>query len=410
MVLERQHTLRDRPTMCRAKPGRPSTPRLDPTRIMRSLIALAACLGIILPATGIGAQRTARERVSIDDGWRFERNDPSGERDARLSYDSIKAWILPTGNAFIRDSARWHAPPGEGSLATPSYARADFDDTRWQRVDLPHDWAIAGPFIIDGGPGGGMGRLPSPGVGWYRRKLDIPSSDAARSIFLDVDGAMSYASVWVNGRLVGGWPFGYSSWRVDLTPYLVPGAANQLAIRLDNPPNSSRWYPGGGIYRDVWLTKTSPVHVGQWGTYVRTRNVSRASGTVDIDISVDNSSKRDAAVAVATRIYALDARGKRDPSPVASIAHATTSLRAGSTTKISGSVSVAHPKLWVLRRRSSPTSTRRSPRSSKTVASSIATRRVSEFVKSATRATRACSLTANTSTSRASTNITTLAR
>lgn len=313
---------------------------------MRSLIALAACLGIILPATGIGAQRTARERVSIDDGWRFERNDPSGERDARLSYDSIKAWILPTGNAFIRDSARWHAPPGEGSLATPSYARADFDDTRWQRVDLPHDWAIAGPFIIDGGPGGGMGRLPSPGVGWYRRKLDIPSSDAARSIFLDVDGAMSYASVWVNGRLVGGWPFGYSSWRVDLTPYLVPGAANQLAIRLDNPPNSSRWYPGGGIYRDVWLTKTSPVHVGQWGTYVRTRNVSRASGTVDIDISVDNSSKRDAAVAVATRIYALDARGKRDPSPVASIAHATTSLRAGSTTKISGSVSVAHPKLW----------------------------------------------------------------
>lgn len=83
-----------------------------------------------------------------------------------------------------------------------------------------------------------MGRLPSPGVAWCRKKLDIPASDAGKSIFLDVDGAMSYAMVWLNGKLAGG--------------------ENQLAIRLDNPPDSSRWYPGGGIYRNVWLTKTSP--------------------------------------------------------------------------------------------------------------------------------------------------------
>ena len=101
-----------------------------------------------------------------------------------------------------------------------------------------------------------MGRLPSWGVAWYRKKLNIPAADAGRSIFLDVDGAMSYATVWVNGRIAGGWPYGYASWRVDLTPYIVPGEVNQLAIRLDNPPSSSRWYPGGGIYRNVWLTKT----------------------------------------------------------------------------------------------------------------------------------------------------------
>ncbi len=89
-----------------------------------------------------------------------------------------------------------------------------------------------------------MGRLPTAGIGWYRKKLDIPAEDAGKSIFLDVDGAMSYATVWLNGQLVGGWPYGYASWRVDLTPYVKPGGENELAIRLDNPPNSSRWYPG----------------------------------------------------------------------------------------------------------------------------------------------------------------------
>ena len=284
---------------------------------MRLLRASIAGIAIVVCVADVSAQRPPRERISIDDGWRFQRNDPSGDRDVRLSYDSLKPWILPTGNSFIRDSSRWFATPSEGAPATPSFARTDFDDTQWQRVDLPHDWAIAGPFITEGSPGGGMGRLPSPGVAWYRRKLDIPASDAGRSIFLDVDGAMSYSSVWVNGRLVGGWPFGYASWRVDLTRYLVPGAANQLAIRLDNPPNSSRWYPGGGIYRHVWLTKTASVHVAQWGTYVRTRDISRALATVDLDVNVDNASKRDASVTVATRIYALDARGKRAASPVA---------------------------------------------------------------------------------------------
>jgi beta-galactosidase len=141
-------------------------------------------------------------------------------------------------------------------------------------VDLPHDWAIEGPFITTG-PAGGMGRLPSPGVGWYRKKLSVEAADAGQSIFLDVDGAMSYATVWLNGQIVGGWPFGYASWRVDLTPYVNWGGENQLAIRLDNPPNSSRWYPGGGLYRNVWLTKTEPLHVGQWGTYVTARDVSR---------------------------------------------------------------------------------------------------------------------------------------
>ena len=108
------------------------------------------------------------------------------------------------------------------------------------------------------------------GVAWYRKKLDIPQSDKGKSIFLDMEGAMSYTMVWINGYLAGGWPYGYNSFRIDLTPYLVRGGENQLAIRIDNPNHSARWYPGAGIYRNVWLVKTSPVHVSQWGTFLST--------------------------------------------------------------------------------------------------------------------------------------------
>ena len=177
----------------------------------------------------------------------------------------------------------------EGNLGDGvAYVQPDFDDSAWQQINLPHDWAIEGPFIRSGG--GGMGRLPSAGVGWYRKKLDIPAGDAGKSIFLDVDGAMSYATVWLNGQLVGGWPYGYQSWQVDLTPYVKPGDANELVIRLDNPPNSSRWYPGGGIYRNVWLEKTGPVHVAHWGTYITTPAVSSSSATVNLKVTVNNDS------------------------------------------------------------------------------------------------------------------------
>lgn len=178
----------------------------------------------------------------------------------------LKPWIMPTGNRFLKDSSKHYKRPEGNPGEDFPFVQAAFNDSSWEEVDLPRDWAIKGPFLEgwDAEVGGGMGRLPSPGVAWYRKQIDLPESDKNKSIFLDIDGAMSYAMVWVNGQLAGGWPFGYSSWRLDLTPFLKPGEENQLAIRLDNPPNSSRWYPGGGIYRNVWLVKTNPVHVGQW--------------------------------------------------------------------------------------------------------------------------------------------------
>lgn len=319
------------------------------------------------------AVRSPRERISINDDWRFTKGDPPGNT-VSLLYDvrpeptdarddrpadaeprpaakvvstvpTIKRWILPTGNRFLADPAKRHARPPGNWGAEVGYVRGDFDDSAWRRVDLPHDWAIEGPFLVSG-PHGGMGRLPSWGVGWYRKKLDIPASDKGRSIVLDVDGAMSYATVWLNGQIVGGWPFGYASWRVDLTPYVVPGGVNQLAIRLDNPPDSSRWYPGAGIYRNVWLTRTQPLHVAQWGTHVTTRDVSSSTATIDVKVTIDNDSPRAETVSVATRIYALNAEGVKEGDAVASIAAVQARVPARSAADVQGSTTLANPKLW----------------------------------------------------------------
>jgi beta-galactosidase len=260
----------------------------------------------------------------------------------------LKPWILPTANPFIKEAAKRHIRPASDADTNIPYTQPNFDDGSWRSVNLPHDWAIEGPFHVgwSEGVGGGMGRLPSPGTGWYRKQLDIPRSDAGKSIFLDVDGAMSYAMVWLNGKLVGGWPYGYASWRVDLTPYVVPGGTNQLAIRLDNPSDSSRWYPGGGIYRNVWLTKTEPIHVGHWGTFIKTQNVSRKSAEVHLDVTIDNDSNQRANVSVVTEIFALNASGQKIGSLVARIPPAALTVAAGSNAISSGNVTITNPKLW----------------------------------------------------------------
>ena len=325
-------------------------------------------------AASAAAAAATRERISINAGWRFTTGDPAGTSES-LRYDVrpmvlasedgkaadaqplaaekadagraqvLKPWILPSGNAFIRDAARRHQRPAQEPRLDVAYLQPGFDDSAWQRVNLPHDWAIAGPFLQDG-PYGGVGRLPSWGIGWYRKQLEIPAADKGRSIFLDVDGAMSYATVWLNGKLVGGWPYGYNSWRLDLTPYVVPGAANTLAIRLDNPPESSRWYPGGGIYRNVWLTKAAPVHVAHWGTHVRTPQAGPESARVELDIVLDNDSSAAAAVEVETSIYALDDKGERSGGVVARIAPQRMRISARASGTAAGSVTIAKPRLW----------------------------------------------------------------
>ncbi|MGJ4728034.1 beta-galactosidase GalB [Luteimonas sp. SDU101] len=350
-----------------------------PWRRCSALVALAALalLACALPpaAAAVGSEDSAvRERHRLDGGWRFHRGDPPGV-DGRLDYDVrpdvahsadgkaadarpdaavrvaadrpvLKPWILPTANRLVADPARRHARPSRApDVGDVPFLRPDFDDSAWQAVTLPHDWAIAGPFIAEG-PYGGMGRLPSWGIGWYRRSLDILAAQRGRRVYLDLDGAMSYATVWLNGQLVGGWPYGYNSWRVDLTPYVAFGGDNRLAIRLDNPPESARWYPGGGLYRDVWLTTTAPVHVAQWGTTVTTPEVSERSATVHLAVEVDNTTDKPVQVQVETEFFALDAKGRPQGAAVASIPAIGFDIVAGGTTKATSRAHIENPRLW----------------------------------------------------------------
>ena len=249
------------------------------------------------------------------------------------SDEVLKAWILPSGNYFIKDpDKRFKRPDGNPGADFP-FVQNGFDDSLWETVSLPHDWAIEGPFQegMDSEVGGGMGRLPINGVAWYRRTLNITSSDREKSIFLDVDGAMSYAMVWLNGKLVGGWPYGYNSFRLDLTPHIHFGEENQLAVRLDNPNNSARWYSGAGIYRNIWLVKTNVVHVSQWGSTVTTTQVSEESSKVNLEISVDNNSDQEVELEVETEIFELDAEGNRASTPVAGFGVIKSKLAANST-------------------------------------------------------------------------------
>lgn len=344
----------------------------------KNLIIIVGCFIVITcnDRKNQESENFPRQHLSINQDWRFYKYDslpladnliydvrpeikdyrdfkpadtkPTEADEVNTSQSVLKSWILPTGNPFIKDPAKHYVRPEGDPGSDLPFILSDFDDSSWDIVDLPHDWAIEGPFYEgwDAEVGGGMGRLPSHGVAWYRKKLDIPVADSAKSIFLDVDGAMSYAMVWLNGHLAGGWPFGYTSWRLDLTPYIVPGGVNQLAIRLDNPNNSSRWYPGGGIYRNVWLTKTNPVHVAQWGTYITTPEINDTSATIHLEVTIDNDAEEGASFRVITKIFSLDSDGNITGNAVASFESTEATARAGESSKVTGSLILKNPLLW----------------------------------------------------------------
>ena len=186
-------------------------------------IYFAALIGLFGCVSALSAQ--GRSELLLEKNWKFTRED---------------------NNEFIKPA---------------------FDDSKWQSVTVPHDWAIYGPFssqndkqevaISQDGQkeamehAGRTGGLPFVGVGWYRTEFDVPQFQAGKRATILFDGAMSHANVYINGQKVGYWPYGYNSFHFDITKYLKPGEKNTLAVRLENLPESSRWYPGAGLYRTV---------------------------------------------------------------------------------------------------------------------------------------------------------------
>lgn len=176
------------------------------------------------------------------------------------------------------------------------FSAAEYDHSKWQSVTIPHDWAIYGPFSInndrqnvaitqDGQKeamehAGRTGGLPFVGVGWYRLEFEAEEFAEGKAATLIFDGAMSDAHVFLNGVEVGHWPYGYNSFHIDITEQLKAGEKNILAVRLENLPDSSRWYPGAGLYRNVHLVITEDAHVPVWGTQVTTPRVTESLAEV----------------------------------------------------------------------------------------------------------------------------------
>ncbi|HWS89594.1 MAG TPA: glycoside hydrolase family 2 TIM barrel-domain containing protein [Pyrinomonadaceae bacterium] len=188
----------------------------------------------------------------------------------------------------------------------------EFDDSKWRRLDLPHDWGV------EDLPGRGTPFDPSAisqvnggftvgGTGWYRKTFNVPEGDRGRRVRVQFDGVYMNAEVWLNGRRVGEHPYGYTSFWFDLTDKVNFGGANVIAVKVRNEGENSRWYSGSGIYRHVWLKTLDPVHVAQWGTYITTPVVDASRAKVVMRTTVQNESDSAARVRLVTRL--LDASG-----------------------------------------------------------------------------------------------------
>lgn len=233
---------------------------------MKHLTRCLFCAALISMPFSVLAQRTERQ---LEKGWKFTRLDDA------------------------------------------QFARADYNDAKWKNVTVPHDWAIYGPFSIDNDKqntaiaqdgqtqamehAGRTGGLPFVGTGWYRLSFEVPEFKDNRRCTLVFDGAMSHAQVYINGEKAVYWPYGYNTFYVDATPFLKKGAKNELAVRLENQNESSRWYPGAGIYRNVHLIVTEDAHVPVWGTQVVTDEIgsdyARISQKTDLEVPAGKSLK-----------------------------------------------------------------------------------------------------------------------
>ena len=228
-----------------------------------------------------------------------------------LMPGEVKEIVIP-GEAKeslrITHLAQHTSPRRETLLRDWEFHRGE--EGEWEKVRVPHDWAITGPFTEDnelwhGAKGwvnnpGRTGALPWEGIGWYRTTITIPESKKTTLLF---DGAMSHATVYVNGKELYSWPNGYSAVPIDISAAVVPGE-NTVAVRLENLPASSRWYPGAGLYRNVHLITTDPVHIPVWGVKITTPEVSAEKATVHIETTLEGAG--DKGVSVKTAIFGPD--------------------------------------------------------------------------------------------------------
>ena len=278
-------------------------------------------------ATNSGA---GRERLLLDFGWRFHfgnANDPTKD----FGFGEGRSGnFQKTGNFLAASSL-------------------GFDDSDWQSLNLPHDWAVELPFTNDPAltskgfyP---LGRdYPDTSVGWYRRVFELPATDAGKRISIEFDGAYRETMVALNGFYVGRHSGGYDPFSYDVTDFANLGGRNVLLVRVDATESDGWFYEGAGIYRHVWLVKTHPVHMKKWGTFVRAE-VRPQEAAVLVRTEVENHSKGTQSTRVKSTLY--------DPSGKA-VGNATTSavsIPEWKENRYEQQITVSQPALWSLEAR-----------------------------------------------------------
>jgi beta-galactosidase len=259
-------------------------------------------------------QNAPRTRESFDEGWKF-----------------VKYF-----NASNESAVSDKEPEG---LQMPA-----MNDNSWRTVNVPHDWAIEGPFsdTLENN----TGLLPWKGIGWYRKHFTLNESDKDKRIYVDFDGAMAYAKVWLNGKYVGEWPYGYTSFRLDLTPYVIIGKENIIAVRLDTKNWDSRWYPGAGLYRNVWLVKTSQVHVVYNGLYCTSPEIKKEQAALEIQAEVENDLNEPVSVNLNATVYKLDNKQQPSGDPVVKTGKVMAWIPAASKHNFVIGTYIKNPVLW----------------------------------------------------------------
>ena len=273
------------------------------------LIIVMICISEVL-----SAQESPRSRESFNQGWKF-----------------VKYF-----NAF-NEAVKTDKEPE--NLQLPSV-----DDKSWRSLDLPHDWAIEGPFsdTLENN----TGLLPWKGIGWYRKHFSINDNDKGKRIYVDFDGAMANAKVWLNGKYVGEWPYGYTSFRLDLTPYIIAGKDNIIAVRLDTKNWDSRWYPGAGIYRNVWLIKTSQLHLAYNGVFCTTPEIKKERGILSVQAEVENHLNETVPVTIKASVFKLNEKFEPAGAPVAESDAITATVQALKDHDFRLDIPIVNPVLW----------------------------------------------------------------
>jgi beta-galactosidase len=259
----------------------------------------------VVAAGAMGCSADKRQTMNFDDGWKFH-----------------------LGNVD-------HAE------------QKDFADASWRSLSVPHDYAIEGPAVktdqFEGpfdhaSPAEDSGGYLDAGPAWYRKTFTVPASAKGKRVMVDFDGVYMDSDVYLNGKLLGNHPYGYTSFHYDLTPGLNFDGPNTIAVHTNVVQPCSRWYSGAGIYRDVRLTIVNPVHIAPWGVYVTTPDITDASATVKVVTSVQNDA---GAANVSVVSHLVDPQG----NTVAQLA--TTGPVDGSTTKdFTASLTLPHPERW----------------------------------------------------------------